>query len=80
MEAVCTCPDPALCARLRKHIKGRLWRIWNGIDIDPTEAMKYRILWTRQAQEAGGQADAEGKSAGDALSGQALLRRCCGNS
>lgn len=49
-EPTCNCPDPALCQRLKKHINGRLWEIWNNINIDPKTAQKYRDLWERQAK------------------------------
>lgn len=50
MENTCDCPDPALCQKLNKHMKGRLWDIWNGINIDPKTAQKYRELWSKQAK------------------------------
>ncbi len=51
-ESTTTCdhPDPALCHRLKKHIYDRLWEIWNGINIDPKDAQKYRSLWEKQAK------------------------------
>lgn len=47
---MCNCPDPALCAELKTHIAGRLWEIWNGINIDPEKAEKYRAMWRREAK------------------------------
>ena len=47
----CSCPDPELCRRLRRHIRGRLWEIWNGINIAADKAEAYRELWRRQAAE-----------------------------
>ena len=52
----CTCPDPALCARLKRHINGRLWEIWNNVNIDPKTAQQYRDLWERQAKGGGEEA------------------------
>jgi hypothetical protein len=49
MEKSCSCPDPALCKRLKRHIHGRLWEIWNNIKIDEKTAESYRQLWERQA-------------------------------
>ncbi len=45
----CNCPNPALCEQLKKHINGRLWEIWNSVNIDPKVAESYRRLWQRQA-------------------------------
>lgn len=51
MDAPCTCPDPALCARLGRHILGRLWDIWQGTadGLTQTQCEAYRQHWTRQA-------------------------------
>ncbi len=49
-EPLCACPDPTLCKRLNKHINGRLWEIWTGVNIDQQTAQKYRNLWERQAK------------------------------
>lgn len=46
----CGHPDPFLCAYLKQHIHGRLWEIWNGQNISPEEAAKYRELWINQAK------------------------------
>jgi hypothetical protein len=63
----CTCPDPALCQRLKRHITGRLWEIWNNVNIDPKVAQQYRDLWERQAKTTrttGGQPEGATKSGG----------------
>lgn len=39
------CPDPELCKRLGRHIHGRLWEIWNGVNISPEKAARYRAMW-----------------------------------
>jgi hypothetical protein len=48
-EKTCDCPDPKICQELKMHIRGRLWEIWNNVNIDPSVAEKYRDLWRRQA-------------------------------
>jgi hypothetical protein len=45
----CSCPDPELCKKLKRHIVGRLWEIWHGIDIDPALAEDYRRRWLAEA-------------------------------
>jgi len=49
MFADCDCPDPSLCKTLKRHITGRLWEIWKGVNIEPAKAEAYRQLWRRQA-------------------------------
>ena len=38
----CEHPDPALCARLGRHIHGRLWELWN-------TSPEHRAKWEREA-------------------------------
>jgi hypothetical protein len=40
----CTCPDPALCQRLGRHIRGVLWKHWLTNPV-------YRAIWEAQALE-----------------------------
>lgn len=43
------CPDEQLCQRLKHHIHGRLWEIWQGINISPDKALAYRNKWLTDA-------------------------------
>ena len=47
----CKCPKPELCEELQQHINGRLWEIWNGINITPITAKKYRSMWRKQTKK-----------------------------
>ena len=53
----CDCPNPKLCHRLGRHIRGRLWELWN-CDCPPDNPCQeegpngcaaYRQLWLGQA-------------------------------
>lgn len=46
---MCGHPDPELCGRLGMHIHGRLWEIWNGINITAEKAAVFRAMWEAQA-------------------------------
>jgi len=48
-QPLCNCPDWRLCQKLKKHINGRLWEIWNGTNIDAKTAQLYRNVWLRKA-------------------------------
>lgn len=49
MTTTTDCPDAELCARLGKHIHGRLLQIWRGENIDPVMAAQYRAKWEVEA-------------------------------
>lgn len=50
LTEVCSCPNPALCVELKRHMRGRAWEIWNNINVDPIVAEKYRSTWKKQAK------------------------------
>lgn len=70
-ELSCTCPDPALCKKLNKHISGRLWDIWQGKaeGLTVKQCFQYRQKWIREALGKGFLKVKEAKPSGAPKSG-----------
>jgi ADP-heptose:LPS heptosyltransferase len=46
---MCSCPDPQLCIRLKRHINSHLWKIWHGNGVDKQTSDHYKAQWMARA-------------------------------
>jgi hypothetical protein len=50
-SGACQCggPNAGLCAALKRHIRGRLWELWNGVNVAPAMAEGFRQRLLKRA-------------------------------